>query len=290
MTIMTPRSVRLPPYALLLTTCCGLWAESLSAQVSGVTVAYSVEPSVVTMHEPVIVRFDVFNESMQPITLQLGADRKENFSFVLRGPDGSEQKRPPWPRREGVFRIGRVNLGPGERLRHQLLLDEWASFAAVGEYELDVRLMAPIELFYGAQFLSEPHRTRLKVVPRDESRLKAVCERFIAQIESTDNVEEMQAAASALAVVDDPIAVPYLQRALRSGKFVEQQVIEGLARVGNEEAVQVLMAALRELPVWPPSERMRGDNRARWARQALREIAANTSNERLRQEIQRAVL
>ena len=241
------------------------------------------------MHEPVVVRFDVFNESTQPITLRLGIDRKENFSLVIRGPDGSEHERPPLPRREGVVRRGDVDLGPGERLRHQLLLDEWASFTAPGKYELAVRLLTPIELSSGAKFVSEPYHTSFEVLPRDELHLKAACERFVQQIESTNNVSEMLDAALALAHVDDPIVVPYLEKALRSGKFVEGPVIEGLTRVGNEDAAQILIAVVRQSPAPPPSAETAAGTRAILARQALQTIAATTSNEHLRQEIQRAI-
>jgi hypothetical protein len=284
-----PYSVRLPLCALLMAACCGLWAEEPAAQSKGVSVAYSVEPTVITMHEPVIVRFDVFNESTQPITLQLGVDRKENFSLVIRRPDGSEQKRPPLPRREGVFRHGKVNLGPGDRLRHQLLLDEWASLSTPGEYGLEVRLLTPIEMSSGAQFMAEPYRSRFTVMPRDEAQLKAACERLVQQIESTDVVEKMQGAAAALALVDDPIVVPYLERALRTGKYVEHQAIEGLARIGNEDAALILMAVVKESPVWPPNAETLAGTRAILAWQALHRIAATTSDERLRQEIQRAI-
>lgn len=53
-----PCPVRLSLLALLLVACGGLWTEKLAAQSEGVSVTYSVEPSVLTMHEPVIVRFD----------------------------------------------------------------------------------------------------------------------------------------------------------------------------------------------------------------------------------------
>lgn len=67
------------------------------------------------------------------------------------------------------------------------------------------------------------------------------------------DVNEMHDAAVALAHVDDPIVVPYLKRALRSGKYVEGRVIEGLARVGNEDAAQILIAVVKESPAWPPN-------------------------------------
>jgi hypothetical protein len=285
-----PHPVRLPLFALLLTAACsGSWAEKLSAQTEGVSVSYSLEPSVITMHEPLIVHFDLLNESTQPITLRLGTDRKENFSLVIQWPDGSEHERPPVPLREGAFRLGNVALGPGKRLREQLLLNEWASFTIPGEYELDVRLLTPIEMSSGAKFVSERYHTSFKVLPRDELQLKAACERLVQQIKSTNDVGELHNAASALAHVDDPVVVPYLERALRSGKYVEHPVIDGLARIGSEDAAQILIGVVKESPAWPPNADTVAGTRAILAWQALHRIAATTSNERLKQEISQSV-
>ena len=284
-----PHPVRLPLFALLLAACSGSWAETLSAQTEGVSVSYSLEPSVITMHEPLIVHFDVLNESTQLITLQLGTDRKENFSLVIQRPDGSKHERPPLPPREGAFQPGDVSLGPGRRLREQLLLNEWASFTTPGKYQLDVRLLTPIEMSSGAKFVSKSYRTSFEVLPRDESQLKAACERLVQQIESTNDVGELHDAASALAHVDEPIVVPFLERALRSGKYVEHPVIDGLARIGNEDAAQILIAVVKESPAWPPNVDTMAGTRAILAWQALHKIATNTSNERLKQEIGRSV-
>lgn len=284
-----PHPVRLPLFALLLAACSGSWAEKLSAQTEGVSVSYSLEPSVITMHEPLIVQFDVLNESTQPITLQLGTDRKENLSLVIQRPDGSKHERPPLPLREGAFRLGNVDLGPGKRLREQLLINEWASFTTPGKYQLDVRLLTPIEMSSGAKFVSKAYRTSFEVLPRDESQLKAACERLVQQIKSTNDVGELHNAASALAHIDDPIVVPYLERALRSGKYVEHPIIDGLARIGNEDAAQILIAVVKESPAWPPNVDTMAGTRAILAWQALHKIATNTSNERLKQEISRSV-
>jgi hypothetical protein len=275
--------------ALLLAACSGFRAGGLSAKSEGVNVSYSLESSVVTMHEPVIVSVAVFNESRQPVTVRLGRDRKESFSLAIEWPDGSMHKRPETPIREGAFDPGNVSVAPGQRLLHRLLLNEWASFPAPGEYKLEVRLLTPIELSSGAKTPSAPYRTSFNVLPRDESKLKAACERLVEQIESTDRVREANDAAAALAYIDDPIVVPYLERALRSGRYVEHPVIDGLARVGNEEAVQILTAVVKESPAWPPNVETLAGTRAILARQALQRIATSTSNERLRLEIQRTI-
>jgi hypothetical protein len=275
--------------SLLLVVSTAFWGDRLPAQTEEVSASYSLESSAPSQHEPVIVRFDVRNEAMQPITLRLGRDRKENFSFLIQWPDGSKHERPPSPRRDGAFDPGNVDLGPGERLRHQLLLNEWAVFPGPGEYEIEVQLLAPIELRSGEKVLSKPYHTRFKVLPLDEAQLRAACERLVQQIEGTFVVRDLHGAASALAHVDDPIVVPYLERALQSGKYVEQPIIEGLTRMGSEAAAQVLMAVVKESPAWPPSQDTMAGTRATLAWQALHTIAATTSNERLKQEILRSV-
>lgn len=277
-------------FPLVLVACSAFWSEGLPAQSDEVRVSYSVEPSAITMHEPVIVRFDVTNESSQPIRLQLGADRKENFSLVIQWPDGSTHKRPPLPRREGAFGLGTVELSPGERLRHKLLLNEWASFPTPGEYQLDVRLVTPIEMSAGAKVVTDPYQASLKVLPRDEVQLKAACEKLAAQIESSNfDVRDMNNAAAALASIDDPVVVPYLERALRSGKYVEKPIISALVNVGNEDAAQVLIDVVRESPAWPPDAQTSAGTRALLAKQGLQALAATTSNETLKQEIIRSV-
>jgi hypothetical protein len=283
-----PYRVHLRVLALFLIACS--WAQESWAQGEGVRVSYSVDPSVLTMHEPVIVHFDVSNESAEPITVRLGRDWTENFSLVVQWPDGSQHKRPPLPRREGAFAVGTVKLGPKERLRQQLLLNEWAEFPDPGTYEVDVRLVTAIEMSSGGKVVSEPYHASFKVLPRDESRLKAACEKLAQKIESSNlNVRDMSDAASALAYVDDPVVVPYLERALRSGKYVEASVINGLARVGTEDAAQVLITMVRESAAWPPNTDTSAGIRAMLARQALHTIAATTSNERLKQDISRSV-
>lgn len=276
-------------FVLLLGACNGLWAAQSSAQGEGVSVSYSLESSTTTMHEPVVVRVDILNGSKQPITLRLGRDRKESFSLAIKWPDGSAHTRPATPLREGAFDPGNVSLAAGESLHHGLPLNEWASFPTPGQYELEARLLTPIEMSSGAKIVSKPYHTSFKVLPRDEAQLRAACERLVQQIEATEAVRAANDAASALAYIDDPLVVPYLERALRSGRYVEHPVIDGLTRIGNEDAARILIAVIKESPAWPPNVDTLAGTRAILAWQGLQAIATTTSNERLRQEIRRTI-
>jgi HEAT repeat protein len=62
------------------------------------------------------------------------------------------------------------------------------------------------------------------------------------------NYEEAQEFAQALSYVNDPIAVPYLVKSLTSNKMVEPILIKGLERIGNKEAVQVLIDTIVDKP------------------------------------------
>jgi hypothetical protein len=286
MTQQHPSSLRF--FVLLLVACYGLWAAQSSAQSEGVSVSYSLESSTTTMHEPVTVR-DILNGSKQPITLRLGRDRKENFSLTIKWPDGSAHTRPATPRRDGAFDPGNVSLAAGETLHHRLLLNEWTSFPTPGEYQLEAHLVTPVEMSSGAKIVSKPYHTSFEVLPRDESQLRAACERLVQQIEATEAVRAANDAASALAYIDDPLVVPYLDRALRSGRYIEHQVIDGLTRIGNEDAARILIAVIKESPAWPPNVDTLAGTRAILAWQGLQAIATTTSNERLRQEIRRTM-
>lgn len=252
-----------------------------------IDVSFSLESSLITLHQPVLVRLAVKNQSAQTIKLRLGRDRKENFAFTLTRPDGKKQQLPPLPVREGLFDPGAVSLSPGAQLSHRLLLNEWTTFPAPGKYSLDVRLLTPIETGTGAGIQAKPYHASFEILSRDDALLIDVCESLAEQIESSDSVREARDAAAALAHVDDPLVVPYLERALRSGKYVEAPIMDGLVRIGTADAARVLISILEESS--PPDMNTAAETRANLARQALQAIEANTLDEGLKQEIGRAL-
>ncbi len=98
-------------------------------------------------------------------------------------------------------------------------------------------------------------------------------------IASATSYQRAAEAALALSYVRDPVAVPYLERALRSGHLVERMAVEGLEQIGNREAVQVLVSSLQT----------RAGDTAILARSALERIESNTQDPAIKKAIKRAL-
>lgn len=197
----------------------GMCVDKVQAQPeNGIDVSYSIESSIQTVGAPLRLMFRVENHSADKIKLKLGRDRKGSFSFVLQRPDGTKIQLSPLPKRERIFDLGMVSLSPGEHLIHPLLLNEFARFEAPGRYGIEVRLETPIETGAGTQIHVDPYYGKFEIAPRDEKMLMATAEKLTKQIESSRSVREALDAAAALAFIDDPVAVPYLERALHSGQ------------------------------------------------------------------------
>ena len=239
-----------------------------ATQMVKVDISYSLPKNRLTLHEPVILNFVVKNGLAQPVDVDLGADRKGNFLFTVKRPDGSTVQLPPL-RREGISLTGKLTLTPGQTYAQKVLLNEWYEFPTTGRYELSARLAAPVRTQEGVS-VTEPagFHTTLEVTPRDAERLGKVAASLTEQIISAASYEEAAQAALALSHIKDPAAVPYMEKALASEQMVEPIVIDGLEKVGGAEAIRALTSA---------STHRKGDT-AKLARAAL---------ERMRESSQR---
>jgi hypothetical protein len=86
--------------------------------------------------------------------------------------------------------------------------------------------------------------------------------------------------ARELATVDDPVAVSFLNKALRENRLTEPIIIAGLVRIGNQEAAQALIAALNG----------NTGSAADAARRGLTQIRSHTSDPALKEFISRALV
>jgi hypothetical protein len=253
-----------------------------------VEASFAMESSSLTLDQPVRMRFLVVNRSPDTIELDLGRDSKEHYSFVLTWPDGSREPVPSLPEREGLHELGQVKIAPGASLMRMLLLNEWMAFHAKGDYQLEVTLRTPIRRGRDALYVPTS-RHRFVVTDRDEVVLDQVCESLTRQIELATSVREAHDAASALARISEPLAVPYLERALASGKYVEVIVIDALATIGNANAVRVLTGLVDASPRWIPDPNTTVGSRALRAYRALKTVASTTSDEALASEVARVL-
>ena len=208
-----------------------------------VDVSYSLAKNQFTLHEPVLLELTMKNGLPEPVEVDLGTDRKQGLQFTVRQPDGKTVQPPQW-RREGISRIGRLMLESGQIYRQEILLDEWYEFPAPGKYELSVRMTAPIKTLQG-ESAGEPaeFRATVEIRSRDTDHLKQVAAKIVEQINGAASYEEAAQAAEVLSHINDPVAVPYMEKALASDHMVESILIGGLEKIGNEEAVRVLTSA-----------------------------------------------
>jgi hypothetical protein len=204
---------------------------------------------------------------------------KGGFHFKVTRPDGREERTPPPPRREGMFIRGVVTLEPGQSFVVRLVLDQWFDFSELGEYVIEGELGKPIHTLDGST-IDEPRGFRfgLKVLPRDAQRLGSACSSLLSNAMNL-SWQEAEGFAEALSRVNDPVAVPYLEQLLEPGHPWERYAIAGLERVGNLEAVRVLVKATETL----------GTEEAPKARGALLQIHDTTTDSQVKLEIEKSI-
>lgn len=210
-----------------------------------VVISLALPETSVTLNEPVFADISIDNALDESVRFDLGHNRKSNFSFTIAAPDRS---RSPDLRLsvEGLGRSGKLSLEPKQSYRQRLLLNEWYGFAKPGEYKIEGSLTSPIESQSGKSFgPTQFEPLRLEILERNTERLRQVSESLTRQaVESTD-IQEAADAALALSHITDPVAVPYLEKALKEGRSVWQYAIPGLARIANREAIETLISALK---------------------------------------------
>ncbi len=260
---------------------CTLQSRAQRAQ--DISVSYSLVSTQLTLHEPAILEFVVKNGSDKSIQLHLGANNKQSFLITITRPDRTRVPVPPIFR-EGLATTGLELVAPGHEYKQRLVLNEWFIFGVPGHYEVEVRLTQPVKTAEGIAVAEvAPFHTSLEILPRDPQRLKDVCISLVEQIKSAPSYVAALEAALPLSYVQDPIAVPYLEKALYAGHLVELNAIDGLRRIANQEAVQVLISALGsghpETTLDTPT----------MAEAALGMIAYQTHDPALKETIQRAL-
>ncbi len=241
-------------------------------------VSFSVVSAKVTLHEPLMIDFVVNNTSAETLEFDLGPDRKENFRLTLTRPDRTT--RANQLQIDGVARGGKIMILPGQSYRQKLLVNEWFDISQQGTYTVSVEMITPIRSKKGQVITNGANgRFTIQVLSRDPDKLGEVCDALFNQMMTSDTYEQVSESAVALSFIKDPVAVPYLERMLKTDKMVELIAIQGLARINDREAVEVLINALKlQKPEITTS-----------AQYALSQIEVETKDPSLKQQIRRAL-
>jgi hypothetical protein len=90
----------------------------------------------------------------------------------------------------------------------------------------------------------------IEVVPTDDDELRRICELLTAQALQRGQADEGLQAAEALASIGLPLAVPYLERVLALHSLGAVLAANGLARIGDAEAIKALILAFDHAFPW----------------------------------------
>lgn len=213
-----------------------------------ITASYLVPSAPITLHEPIVWRLQLHNASLVPIRIDLGKNYNENFIVSYTGPASEIAQTVRLPK--GGFGVGgMISLAPDETYEQDMLLNQWVNFTQVGKYQIEIRLLLPPTTSQDtAAFEVRPFRATIEILPPDPKHLEEVCNALSQKVEGAASYQRAADAALALSFVKDPIAVPYLQRVLYAKQLVDSIAIDGLERVGNEDATRVLVDALNRTP------------------------------------------
>lgn len=248
-----------------------------------VVISYSLLNDHLTLHEPVVLIFTAANKTNSPIQLDLGQDLKEGFLFAVTDPNGIRHPLRPYMH-QGLYAPGIISIASGHTYSQKLVLNQWYAFSAPGRYVLEAHLGCPIGIgpCQGVgQQTDQVSRIMIDIGPRDEAALTKTCESLVKEIVGP-NAQDAADAALALSYVDDPLAEPYLRRALfeQSDPDVEDILLKGLGRVGDARSVGVLAEAAKTAD--DGEHNVKGN-----ARLALYHIRQRTSDPQVRDEINR---
>jgi hypothetical protein len=248
--------------------------------VLGVDMSYVLEERPHSLHEPVVLTFKASNHLPNAIVLDLGQDRENGFTFRLLRPDGTTADSPSFTR-NGISLIGTAVLRSGESLSQEVILNDRFRFDVPGNYKIAGHLTQEIMDEQGDKLGSDPgFQKDIEIVPRDESSLRKVCQELSGHLERSNSYSDAALIARELATIDDPVAVPFLDKALRADRLVEPFIISALVRIGNTEAANALIAALNGKTGAAADAVLRG----------LTQIRLHTSDPLLRELIDRALL
>jgi HEAT repeats len=265
---------------LFLALCIIAYGESISMrQPDNDIVTFSLASAKFSLHEPVAIDFAVKNNFSETITFDLGIDRKENFQLNLARPNGAGNQ----TRRiikEGFAMGGEITLRPGQFYKQRLLINEWFDLSRIGAYTISVDLLTSIRSGNGRVVAEAANfRDTFEITPRNPKKLQGICASLLDQITTSNTYQQAKNAATVLSLIQDSIAVPFLEKVLTMNKMVERTAIEGLGRIGNGEAVQALIRALSTQDA----------EITLFARRALSRIESKTTDPAMKQQIRSAL-
>ena len=180
-------------------------------------------PKTTTLGEPAIMTARLWNTTGYRIMADFGVNDQTEFVFLQTKPGGGKVRVTP-------------SLTPASRMRtsHLMLrdtsytasvvLDQWMDLSQTGRHTLEVEFHGTVQIDGGdPAAVKRTARLAIDVKPRDAARLEKRGAEWLKLVSTLSPGSDARTAASALAAMRDPIAVPYLELATtrtRSPQFV----------------------------------------------------------------------
>jgi len=205
---------------------------------SPLMIALRLEKSAYSLHEPVVARLEVYNRTTAPMNLDLGKNAIGNLRVTVTDPTGHREMRPPPPELpDGLSFPGGITLAAGGRYDKGLVLNDWSDFTQSGRYTVRLDLLNQAASPNAAELSAT---SSLEVEPQDSAELRAACER-LAQRALAGSGANADVAAHALSFATDEVCLPAMARVFHAGFRPRISVVDGLARLGTEKALAVIV-------------------------------------------------
>jgi hypothetical protein len=232
---------RLLSTVAVLVALPGIWAQGQS-----VTASVGIVNDAVAEGQPVILALEFKNESSETAYIDLGRHFEEHVSASVLAPNGQTLAKANQDR-GGLSGAGAVEVAAGGSSKVLYLVSDWFPAFAKGTYRLRVGVPPYARGDVGARIpILQPEEIEVRVAAHESADAKAMSARFFSVIQS-GNYDNAKVAATALVLMGDSVAVPYLVATIRQKPLLDTTVIQGLAHFpDNEDAVDTLIYFLRE--------------------------------------------
>jgi len=233
--------------SILLLALVGYEGSHEAQQLRALQVELATEEARYALHAPVYVVLSVQNGLSEAINFSFGRNSKSSLDFSLTLPDGRVIDVPhPKEWDSGLAMVGTKSLAPAETYKQRLLLNEWYDFSAPGAYTLQLKTDASFQTATGRTVQPLPiAKIMMRIGPRDDGQLGRVCRDLLALALADRPLQERVDASNALSRVQDPVAIPYLKEIIEKGfSSIQPYGFQGLSRIGNAEAIEILIANL----------------------------------------------
>jgi len=248
----------------------------------GVYRSYTLVKVDPTVNEPVVIKFSIENRRPDALKVPTGSDYQGCCGFRARitRPDGrTEEAAPRAPIDGGAVAFASREIEPFGTYSTTLLANKWFGFDTPGRYLLYVDNAS---LLVDTTAPKSPYPTDGQIVidvgPRDTGRLEQICADLENRMMNTTSAADALEAEDVLTHITDPVAVPHIARVLETKETMTPFLVDALAHIGDNAAVDALILRLNS--PWKDQDTPRS------VRGALDEIEKKTKDVTIKLKIQ----